>query len=122
MTAPRDRPHAVECHLMESNWAVHFIDTDGQTRIGPWLLCDSHDDVSSTVQDSIRIRFLPLRMNLHLKILGVLMPTEVVRIESVDRLGGDGVLVNLSDGTQALITLGQIVTLFPNREPSETED
>jgi len=44
-------------------------------------------------------------MNPHLKILGVLMPTEVVRIESVDRLGGDGVLVNLSDGTQALITL-----------------
>jgi hypothetical protein len=30
---------------MQSEWAVHFMESDGQTRIGPWLLCDSHDEV-----------------------------------------------------------------------------
>jgi hypothetical protein len=28
-----------------ARWAVHFIDSDYRTRIGSWLLCDSHDDV-----------------------------------------------------------------------------
>ena len=30
---------------MQRDWAVHFIDSDYRTRIGPWLLCDSHEDV-----------------------------------------------------------------------------
>lgn len=32
-------------NVMSSDWAVHFIGPDGQTRIGPWLLHDSHDEV-----------------------------------------------------------------------------
>jgi hypothetical protein len=39
------RPHAITCNVMASDWAVHFIDTDYRTRIGPWLLCDSADEV-----------------------------------------------------------------------------
>ena|ERR1700733_6696010 len=35
----------VLCNVMESDWAVHFIAPDGKTRIGPWLLLDSHDEV-----------------------------------------------------------------------------
>jgi hypothetical protein len=27
------------------DWAVHFIGPDGKTRIGPWLLHDSHEEV-----------------------------------------------------------------------------
>ena len=30
---------------MERDWSVTFTDTDHKTRIGPWLLCDSHDEV-----------------------------------------------------------------------------
>jgi len=26
------------------DWSVHFIAPDGKTRIGPWLLLDSHDE------------------------------------------------------------------------------
>jgi len=25
-------------------WSVHFIGPDNKTRIGPWLLLDSHDE------------------------------------------------------------------------------
>ena len=32
-------------NVMESDWSVHFIGPDGRTRIGPWLLLDSHDEV-----------------------------------------------------------------------------
>jgi len=34
---------------MQSNWAVHFIDTDGRTRIGPWLLCDAAEEVEKVL-------------------------------------------------------------------------
>ena len=32
-------------NVMASGWSVHFIGPDGRSRIGPWLLCDSHDEV-----------------------------------------------------------------------------
>lgn len=32
-------------NVMSSDWSVHFIGPDGQTRIGPWLLHESHDEV-----------------------------------------------------------------------------
>lgn len=30
---------------MQNGWSLTFTDTDGKTRIGPWLLCDSHAEV-----------------------------------------------------------------------------
>lgn len=36
--------------VASSDWAVHFIGPDGKTRIGPWLLHDSHDDVLKILQ------------------------------------------------------------------------
>jgi hypothetical protein len=38
-------PHTIYCHVAESDWAVHFMDTDEKTRIGPWLLCENHAEV-----------------------------------------------------------------------------
>jgi hypothetical protein len=35
----------VLANVMESEWSIHFIGPDGQTRLGPWLLLDSHDEV-----------------------------------------------------------------------------
>jgi hypothetical protein len=35
----------VLANVMESDWSLHFIGPDGQTRVGPWLLLDSHDEV-----------------------------------------------------------------------------
>jgi hypothetical protein len=32
-------------NVVSSDWAVHFIGPDGKTRIGPWLLHDSHEQV-----------------------------------------------------------------------------
>lgn len=37
--------HRVLVNVANSDWAVHFIAPDGQTRIGPWLLHDSHEEV-----------------------------------------------------------------------------
>ena len=37
--------HRVLVNVASSDWAVHFIAPDGKTRIGPWLLHDSHDEV-----------------------------------------------------------------------------
>ena len=37
-------------NVMSSEWSVHFIGPDGQTRIGPWLLFDSHDEVRSLLR------------------------------------------------------------------------
>jgi hypothetical protein len=37
--------HRVLVNVASSDWAVHFIGPDGKTRIGPWLLHDSHEDV-----------------------------------------------------------------------------
>jgi hypothetical protein len=33
-----------------SSWAVHFIGPDGWTRIGPWLLLDTHDQVRRIIR------------------------------------------------------------------------
>ena len=35
---------------MESDWSVHFIGPDGQSRIGPWLLLDRHDEVRAILR------------------------------------------------------------------------
>lgn len=37
-------------NVMASDWAVHFIGSDGRTRIGPWLLLDSHDEVRAILR------------------------------------------------------------------------
>ena len=37
--------HRVLVNVSHSDWSVHFIGPDGQTRIGPWLLLDSPDEV-----------------------------------------------------------------------------
>ena len=37
--------HRVLVNVTSSDWAVHFIAPDGKTRIGPWLLHDTHDEV-----------------------------------------------------------------------------
>jgi hypothetical protein len=37
--------HRVLVNISLNDWAVHFIAPDGQTRIGPWLLHDSHKEV-----------------------------------------------------------------------------
>ncbi len=37
--------HRISCHVMRNGWTVHFLDSDGRSRIGPWLLCDCHDEV-----------------------------------------------------------------------------
>jgi hypothetical protein len=35
---------------MTSDWSVNFIGPDGKTRIGPWLLLDSHDEVRAILR------------------------------------------------------------------------
>jgi hypothetical protein len=40
----------VLCNVMTSNWSVNFIAPDGRTRIGPWLLMDSHDEVRAVLR------------------------------------------------------------------------
>jgi hypothetical protein len=35
--------------VLSSDWAVHFIEPDGKTRIGPWLLHESHDEVLTSL-------------------------------------------------------------------------
>ena len=37
--------HRVLVNVATYDWSVHFIGPDGNTRIGPWLLHDSHDEV-----------------------------------------------------------------------------
>ena len=36
--------------IASSDWAVHFIAPDGKTRIGPWLLRESHEAVLETLR------------------------------------------------------------------------
>jgi hypothetical protein len=36
--------------MASDDWSVHFIGPDGQTRIGPWLLLDSHDEVRAILR------------------------------------------------------------------------
>jgi hypothetical protein len=40
----------VLCNVMTNDWSVHFIRPDGKTRIGPWLLLESHDQVSAILR------------------------------------------------------------------------
>jgi hypothetical protein len=35
---------------MTSDWSVNFSGPDGMTRIGPWLLLDSHDEVRAILR------------------------------------------------------------------------
>lgn len=44
------RMHRVLVNVMSNDWSVHFIGPDGKTRIGPWLLLDSHDEVVSILR------------------------------------------------------------------------
>jgi hypothetical protein len=37
-------------NVMSSDWSVHFIGPDGRTRIGPWLLLDTHDAVRAILR------------------------------------------------------------------------
>jgi hypothetical protein len=37
--------YRVLANVMESDWSLHFVEPDGQTRVGPWLLLDTHDEV-----------------------------------------------------------------------------
>ena len=46
---PSERPHRVLINVASSDWSVHFIGPDSKTRIGPWLLFDSHDEVRETL-------------------------------------------------------------------------
>jgi hypothetical protein len=32
-------------NIQSSEWSVHFIAPDGKTRVGPWLLHDTHEEV-----------------------------------------------------------------------------
>jgi hypothetical protein len=45
-----DRMARVLCNVMFSDWSVHFIAPDGRTRIGPWLLLDSHEEVRAILR------------------------------------------------------------------------
>jgi hypothetical protein len=40
----------VLCNVMTSDWSVNFIGPNGKTRIGPWLLLDSHDEVRAILR------------------------------------------------------------------------
>jgi hypothetical protein len=40
----------VLCNVMTSDWSVNFIGPDGKTRIGPWLLLNSHDEVRAILR------------------------------------------------------------------------
>lgn len=37
--------HIVSCHVMEREWSVTFYDLASKMHIGPWLLCDSAEEV-----------------------------------------------------------------------------
>jgi hypothetical protein len=37
-------------NVMAGDWSVHFIAPDGRTRLGPWLLLDSHDEVRAILR------------------------------------------------------------------------
>ncbi len=40
-----ERSHKVMCHVMSSHWSVTFADYEAQTPIGPWVICDTHEEV-----------------------------------------------------------------------------
>jgi len=37
-------------NIASADWAFHFIAPDGKTRVGPWLLMDSHASVLNTLR------------------------------------------------------------------------
>jgi hypothetical protein len=45
-------------NVMSSEWSDHFIGPDGQTRIGLWLLFDSHDEVRCLLRIRPGIQFV----------------------------------------------------------------
>jgi hypothetical protein len=47
--APQGK-HRVLVNVMESDWSLHFIGPDGHTRVGPWLLLESHDEVGDILR------------------------------------------------------------------------
>ena len=40
----------VLCNVMTRDWSVNFIGPDGKTRVGPWLLLNSHDEVRAILR------------------------------------------------------------------------
>src|SRR5882757_7483512 len=43
--ANEPQTHRILINFQSQDWSVHFMDSDGKTRIGPWLLFDSADDI-----------------------------------------------------------------------------
>jgi hypothetical protein len=39
------RPHTIHCNVQKKDWSVTFTEADYKTSIGPWLICDSHEEV-----------------------------------------------------------------------------
>lgn len=37
--------HGIICHVMQSDWSVTSFDVGTHAHIGPWLLCDSPEEV-----------------------------------------------------------------------------
>lgn len=37
-------------NVTRSDWAIHFIGPDGRTRVGPWLLLESADQVRTILK------------------------------------------------------------------------
>ena len=37
--------HELIANIQGNGWAVHFLETDCRTRVGPWLLLDTHERV-----------------------------------------------------------------------------
>lgn len=73
-------------NIASSDWSVHFIAPDGKTRIGPWLLHDTHDEV---------------RAILH---WGNITPDDLAEHElSIRRWGTSSVYLDLTDSQYAAL-------------------
>ena len=42
--------HRVLANVMERDWSLHFIGPDDHTRVGPWLLLESDDEVKDILR------------------------------------------------------------------------
>jgi hypothetical protein len=42
---PAPGVYVVSCHVMERDWSLTFYDIESKAHIGPWLLCDSSEEV-----------------------------------------------------------------------------
>ena len=40
----------VLCNVMTGDWSVNFVGPDGKTRIGSWVLLNSHDEVRAILR------------------------------------------------------------------------